>query len=69
MGFVFTKNIVFEVFSDPRNPTISSANRSFRGQLSGPSSPDKHTNKQEDAIGFKHARTEGALRATSFVEN
>ena len=37
------------MFSDPRNPTISSANRSFRGQLSRPSSPDKKqkTNRRD----------------------
>ena len=63
---ICVKNIVFEVFSDPRNPTISSANRSFRSQLSHPSSPDnKKANTHTNAIDFRHARTEGALRANN----
>ena len=48
------------MFSDPRNPTIGSANRSFGGQLSRPSSPD--TNNL-NAIDFSNVPTEVALRA------
>ena len=54
----------FYLFQDPPNPTVALAKRyfgdHFRVHLVR---TNKQTNKKTYAIDFRHARTEGALRA------